>query len=62
MAEIIITIKPDGTPLVDVQGWEGPSCSLLSEPFRKALGTDADNTPKPEFYTETHQEATLEAQ
>lgn len=50
MAEIIINIKPDGTSTVDVQGWNGPSCSLVSAPYLAALGKEIGHQDKPEMH------------
>ena len=48
--EIIITVHPDGTTTVEAINWQGPSCALLTEPYRKVLGEPVKYTPKAEFF------------
>lgn len=50
MAEVIVTIKPNGETTVQVEGHQGPSCSLVSAPYRKALGKEIASHPTAEMF------------
>jgi hypothetical protein len=53
MAKVIVTIKPNGTISVEAEGWNGPTCSTITKPYVQALGQEAKEELKPEFYAET---------
>ena len=38
MPEIIVAVTKDGTTTVRVEGYQGSSCALKSQPYRDALG------------------------
>ena len=50
MAEVLITVRPDGKTTVEAEGWTGPTCAAITEPYRKALGHEIGAQNKPEFY------------
>lgn len=52
MTEVVIRIARDGSTTVKVEGHNGPSCSLVSEPYRNALGVSRAETPTAEMYHE----------
>lgn len=58
MAEILITIKPNGDTNVEAVGYQGASCSLQTAPYIHALGIRSGELPKPEMFHEhsQHQE------
>jgi hypothetical protein len=56
MAEIIITITPEGETHVEANGYQGPSCSLATAPYIKALGVKNGELPKSEMFTENLQQ------
>ncbi len=53
MTEVVIRIARDGTTTVKVEGHNGPSCALVSEPYRNALGVSQVETPTAEMYQES---------
>ncbi len=58
MPEIQITIKKDGTTTVKAEGVQGPSCSLHTQPYIRALGKVIRSTPTAEmFQSDTTNEA-----
>ena len=60
MAEIIITIKKDGSTELTVYGVVGPGCLDLSRALEQGLGTVESQTCKLEFYDEATHEEKLE--
>jgi hypothetical protein len=52
MTEVVIRIARDGKTTVKVEGHNGPSCSLVSEPYRNALGVSQAETPTTEMFQE----------
>ena len=50
MRKVIITIAPDGTPTIDVQGVQGTSCKDLTRSIELAYGEVSEEQLKPEFY------------
>jgi hypothetical protein len=61
MAEVIINIAPDGKVSVKAEGWNGPSCSTITEPYRKALGRETSMIPTAESYLAEVQDNAVEA-
>jgi hypothetical protein len=53
MAELVVTISPDGEVTVEARGVEGPACAELLRPFDEALGAVRDRRRKPEYYRQT---------
>lgn len=49
MEEIIVTIAPDGSVQVAVQGCPGPDCQALSKAIEEALGDVVEDTPTREM-------------
>lgn len=56
MAAVIVTVKPDGTATVEADGWQGPTCATVTEPYRRALGKPTEEQLKAEFFSETQQQ------
>jgi hypothetical protein len=49
--EIEVTIRPDGTTTVDVNGVQGPSCAISTDALIRALGgAVVEDNKKAEFY------------
>lgn len=51
--ELTITIKTDGSTVVEANGFQGVGCKDASKVFEMAVagpGGDTDTKPKPEFY------------
>ena len=61
MAEVIINIARDGKVSVKAEGWTGPSCSTITEPYRKALGKEISVVPTTEAYLADSQQNAVEA-
>lgn len=59
MAEITITIGPDGTTEVAVQGVAGPGCRDLTARIEAALGVAGERRLTTEYY-EAHEEKAQE--
>jgi hypothetical protein len=51
-AEVIVTVKRDGTATVHASGVVGPSCATHTGPFVQALGRATGNHPLPEMFQE----------
>jgi hypothetical protein len=49
-AEIIVTIKPDGSTSVEVEGATGGNCTNLTASLEAALGAANNKEYKAEFY------------
>jgi hypothetical protein len=60
MTEVVIRVAKDGTTTVKVEGHQGPDCSLVSAPYRHALGVSLSETPTAEMFetstTEQHEQ------
>jgi hypothetical protein len=52
MAEVIIHVARDGKTTVQAEGWTGPTCSTITEPYRRALGKEVAEEKKPEFFAD----------
>ena len=53
MKNLVINIKPDGSTVVEANGFAGVGCKDASRAFEMALagpGGDTETKPKPEFY------------
>ncbi|MDP2663650.1 MAG: DUF2997 domain-containing protein [Dehalococcoidia bacterium] len=50
VAEIIITVTPDGKPKVEVKGVKGRKCLDLSRAIEEALGQATETKRTKEFY------------
>lgn len=50
--EIIVTIKPDGSTVVDAVGFSDNSCSSATAAIEKALGKKTKQELKPEYFKE----------
>jgi hypothetical protein len=48
--ELMVTIKPDGSVVVDVVGAKGSACRKLVEPLQAVLGVVTSEDKKPEYY------------
>jgi len=48
--EISITIKPDGTLDIDLDGWEGKNCSGAVDEFIKFVGKQKFSKKKAAWY------------
>lgn len=54
MAEIIITATKAGEVNVKAEGYQGPSCAMVTAPYIAALGLRRDEQVLPEMFgTET---------
>jgi hypothetical protein len=56
MAEVIVTIKKDGTATVHANGVVGPSCTTHTRPFL-VLGKEVGQHALPEMFQEVQNEA-----
>lgn len=56
MAQVIVTVRPDGHADVKAEGWKGESCTTITEPFRKALGKEVAFMPTEEMFEQTQQQ------
>lgn len=52
MADIEITIAPDGTITTKVKGHAGKGCRDLTKALRDALGTTVEDRTTSEYYAE----------
>jgi hypothetical protein len=50
VAEIVIIVQPSGQSSVEAVGYQGPSCSLATRPYVKALGVKDGELPKGEMW------------
>lgn len=51
MKSIEVTINPDGTTKIEVEGMQGNSCSIHTEALSRALGGKVlSDEKKPEFF------------
>ena len=49
--EVVVTINPDGTTNIEVNGAVGAECSDVTKALTKALGGETlSDTKKPEYY------------
>jgi hypothetical protein len=51
--EISITIKPDGTLDIDLDGWEGKSCDGAIDELIKFVGRQKSSKKKAAWYKKT---------
>jgi hypothetical protein len=49
VAELHITVKPDGEVEIDAVGYSGTGCLEASRPYEKALGEVVSRKKKPEI-------------
>jgi Protein of unknown function (DUF2997) len=56
MHQVIVRIKPNGQTEVKANGYQGPTCTTVTDPFIRALGQKISDTPLPEMYQTTGQE------
>jgi hypothetical protein len=49
VAELHITVKPDGEVEIDAVGYSGTGCLEASRPYEKALGAVVNRKKKPEI-------------
>jgi hypothetical protein len=49
MQNVTITIAPDGSPTIQVNGVKGTSCKDVTKAVEKALGKVARDKPTPEM-------------
>lgn len=47
MKEIIITVKPDGSTVIEAAGYTGRDCLKATKPFEDALGVITQRKLKP---------------
>lgn len=52
MAELVFTIKPDGSVEIDAVGFSGTSCLEVSRPYEKSLGAVVSRKKKPEIFSD----------
>lgn len=52
MKEVIVTISPDGTITIDINGMKGPACRDITKALSDALGIQVFAQDKPEMYHE----------
>ena len=52
MAEIIVTVKPDGSTVIEVKGVKGQSCKDLTKFLESSLGVVAETSPTAEYFEE----------
>ena len=51
MKSIKFIVEPDGSKVeIDAEGFEGDSCTKITEQVQKALGSAIKTKLKPEFY------------
>lgn len=50
MQIVEITIAPDGTPTIQVNGIAGQSCKDVTKTVERALGTVTSDKPTQEYY------------
>jgi hypothetical protein len=55
MQTITITVSPDGTPKIEVNGVKGQSCKDVTKAVEKALGTVSTDKDTPEMYERPQQ-------
>lgn len=60
MKTIQIIVSPKGESRVETNGFNGSSCQNASRFIEQALGKQASEKLKPEFYAQTQTEASLE--
>ncbi|MFA5766466.1 MAG: DUF2997 domain-containing protein [Candidatus Paceibacterota bacterium] len=53
MQVVEITIAPDGTPTIKVNGVAGTACKDVTKTVERALGTVTADKPTPEMYQQT---------
>ena len=50
MDKVIITIAPDGTPTINVNGVKGKACKDVTKTVERALGSVVSDKETPEMY------------
>jgi hypothetical protein len=53
MAHVLIRVSPKGEVAIKAEGWQGPTCTMLTQPFRDALGKEVAQLPTSDFYAES---------
>jgi hypothetical protein len=59
MADIKITVAPDGTITTKVIGGSGKGCKDLTKALRDALGTTVEDRTLPEYYEQATEGARI---
>ena len=60
MKSIEIVVSPKGESRVETKGFTGSECQKASQFLEMALGKQTNASLKPEFYAQTHTEASLD--
>ena len=60
MKRIEIVVSPQGESRVETKGFTGNQCQQASQFIAKALGKRTEEQLKPEFYTQTETEGSVE--
>lgn len=53
--EIIITVKSDGSTVIEASGYAGRGCLNATKPFEDSLGVITQRKPKPVILQETEE-------
>ncbi len=53
---VIVKVKPDGSILVEAEGFTGPACVDAVRKYAEALGAAVSEAHKPEFYVQRNAE------
>ncbi len=49
---VVVKIKPDGSIVVEAEGYSGPACADAVRKYTEALGVAVSEEHLPEFYVE----------
>jgi hypothetical protein len=55
MNTVVITIAPDGTPTINVNGVKGKSCKDVTKTVERALGSTTSDKETPEMFEKAEQ-------
>lgn len=58
MHQILIDIDKEGKARVKAEGFQGPSCTLVTAPFIAALGAKTKDQPTEEMFQQATQQVT----